>query len=81
MGGGFCKGFSDAAAKGVLGERHLLAVGTDDTHEHAVALPVITPARAEGAETDAKLGFESLLINRGDNVAARSRLSLTIIEN
>ena len=28
--GGSCKGFSDAAAEGVVGERHLLAVGTHD---------------------------------------------------
>ena len=81
MGGRSCKRFSDAAAKGVVGERHFLSVGTNDAGEHAVALPIITPARAEGAESDAKLGFEPLLINRGDDAAAQRRLSLTIIEN
>ena len=69
--GGSCKGFSDAAAEGVVGERDLLTVGTHDVGEHAVALPVVTPARAEGAETDAQFGFEPLFINRGDNTAAQ----------
>ena len=53
------------AAEGVVGERHFLAIGADNTREHAVALPVVTPARAEGAETDAQFCFEPLLINRG----------------
>ena len=65
MGGGSCKRFSDATAEGVVGEQHFLAVGTHDAGEHAVALPVVTPARAVGAETDAKLCFEPLLINGG----------------
>ena len=43
----------------------------DNAGEHAVALPVVTPARAEGAETDAQFGFEPLLINRGDNAAVQ----------
>ena len=55
---------ADAAAEGIVGERHFLAVGTDDAGEYAVALPVVSPARTEGAEADAKLGFEPLLINR-----------------
>ena len=80
MGGGSCKGFSDATAEGVVGERHLLAVGTNDARKHAVALPVVTPARAEGAETDAKLGFEPLLINGGDDAAAQ-RHFLELLEH
>jgi len=81
MGGRPCERFAYAPAEGVVGERHLLAVGTHHAGEHAVALPVVTPARAEGAETDAQFCFEPLLINRGDNAATRNRLSLTIIEN
>ena len=42
----------------------------NDTGEHAVALPVVTPARAEGAESYSELGFEPLLINGGDDDAA-----------
>ena len=30
VGGGSCKGFSDAAAEGVVGERHFLVVGAHD---------------------------------------------------
>ena len=78
--GGSCKGFSDAAAEGVVGERHLLAVGAHNAGEHAVALPVVTPARAEGAETDAQFGFETLLIDRGDNAAAQ-RHFLKLLEH
>ena len=73
VGGRSCKRFSDATTEGVVCKRHLLAVGAHHAGEHAVALPVVTPARAEGAETDAKLSFEPLLINRGDNAAAQSR--------
>ena len=72
--GGSCKGFSDATAKGVVGKRHFFAVGTDNAGEHAVALPIVTPARAEGAETDAQFGFELLLIDRGDDVAVPRQL-------
>ena len=68
--GGSCVCLADATTEGVVGKRHFLAVGTHDAGEHAVALPVVTPARAESAETDAQFGFESLLINRGDDVAA-----------
>ena len=70
----------DAAAKGVVGKRHFLAVGAHNAGEHAVALPVVTPARAEGAETDAQFGFEPLLINRGDN-AATQRHFLELLEH
>ena len=70
--GSSCVCLADAAAEGVVGERHFLAVGVHDAGEHAVALPIITPARAESAETDAQFGFEPLLINRGDNAAAQS---------
>ena len=61
VGGGSCESLADAAAEGVVCERHLLAVGADDSREHTVALPVVMPTRAESAETDAKLGFELLL--------------------
>ena len=68
------KRLADATAEGVVCERHLLAVGAHHAGEHAVALPVVSPARAESAETDAQFGFESLLINRGDDVAAPRQL-------
>ena len=68
------------ACRGVVGERHLLAVGTNDAGEHAVALLVVTPARAEGAETDAQFGFEPLLINGGDDAAAQ-RHFLELLEH
>ena len=71
---------ADAAAEGVVGERHLFAVGAHDAGEHAVALPIVTPARAEGAETDAQFGFEPLLINRGDDAAAQ-RHFLELLEH
>ena len=80
MGGGSCVCLADAAAKGVVGERDLLAVGAHHAGEHAVALPIITPARAEGAETDAQFGFEPLLINRGDNAAAQNHF-LKLLEH
>ena len=80
MRGSSCVCLADAAAKGVVGERHLLAVGAHDAGEHAVALPVVTPARAESAETDAQFGFEPLLINRGDDVAAPRQL-LKLLEH
>ena len=72
MGGGSCVCLADATTEGVVGERHLLAVGAHHAGEHAVALPVVSPARAEGAETDAQFGFEPFLINRGDNATAQS---------
>ena len=72
--GGSCVCLVDAAAEGIVGERHFLAVGAHDAGEHAVALPIITPARAEGAETDAQFGFESLLINRGDDATTQNHL-------
>ena len=71
MCGGSCKGFSDAAAEGVVGERDLLTVGTHDAGEHVVALPIVTSAHAESTETDAQFGFEPLLIDRGDNATAQ----------
>ena len=80
VGGRSCKRFSDAAAEGVVGERHFLAVGAHDAGEHAVALPIVTPARAEGAESYSKLGFEPLLINRGDDAAA-PRQFLELLEH
>ena len=80
MGGGSCERLADATTKGVLGERDLLAVGAHDAGEHAVALPVVTPARAVGAESDAKLCFEPLLIDRGDNAAAQ-RHFLELLED
>ena len=80
VGGRSCKGFSDAAAEGVVGERDFLAVGTHDAGEHAVALPIVSPARAEGAETDAQFGFELLLIDRGDDAAAQ-RHFLELLEH
>ena len=78
--GGSCVCLADAAAEDVVGERHFLAVGTGNAGEHAVALPVITPARAESAETDAQFGFEPLLINRGDD-AATQRHFLEFLEH
>ena len=69
-----CVCLADAAAEGIVGERHFLAVGAHDAGEHAVALPIITPARAEGAETDAQFGFEPLLINRGDDATTQNHL-------
>ena len=80
MRGGSCERLADATTEGVVGERDLLAVRAHDAGEHAVALPVVTPARAEGAETDAKLCFEPLLINRGDNAAAQ-RHFLELLEH
>ena len=80
MGGGSCKGFSDAATKGIVCERHLLAVGADNAGEHAVALPIVTPARVKGAETDAQFCFEPLLIDRGDDAAAQ-RHFLELLEH
>ena len=80
MRGGSCVCLADAAAEGVVCERDLLAVGAHDTGEHAVALPVVTPARAEGAETDTKLGFEPLLINGGDD-ATTQRHFLKLLEH
>ena len=71
---------ADAAAEGVVGERHLFAVGAHDAGEHAVALPIVTPARAEGAETDAQFSLEPLLINRGDDVTAQ-RHFLELLEH
>ena len=78
--GSSCVCLADAAAEGVVYERHFLAVGAHDAGEHAVALPVVTPAHAEGAETDAQFGFEPLLINRGDDVAA-PRQFLELLEH
>ena len=69
--GGSCVCLADAAAEDVVGERHFLAVGTGNAGEHAVALPVVSPARAESAETDAQFGFELLLIDRGDTLPPR----------
>lgn len=80
VGGRSCKGFSDAAAEGVVGERHFFAVGTNDAGEHAVALPIITPARAESAETNAQFSFEPHLINRGDNATVQSNF-LELLEH
>ena len=80
MGDRPCERFAYAPAEGVVGERHLLAVGTNDAGEHAVALLVVTPARAEGAETDAQFGFEPLLINGGDDAAAQ-RHFLELLEH
>ena len=80
VGGRSCVCLADAAAEGVVCERDLLAVGTNDAGEHAVALPIITPARAEGAETDAQFSLEPLLINRGDDVAAPRQL-LKLLEH
>ena len=80
MRGGSCVCLADAAAEGVVGERDLLVVGAHDAGEHAVALPVVTPARAEGAETDAQFGFELLLIDRGDDAAAQ-RHFLKLLEH
>ena len=80
MRGGSCVCLADAAAEGVVGKRDFLAVGMDNAGEHAVALPVVTPARAEGAETDAQFGFEPLLINRGDNATAQSHF-LELLEH
>ena len=80
MGGRPCERFAYAPAEGVVGERHFLAVGADNAGEHAVALPVVTPARAEGAETDAQFGFEPLLINGGDDAAAQ-RHFLELLEH
>ena len=74
-----CVCLADATAKGVVGERHFLAVGADNAGEHAVALPVVTPACGESTETDAKLGFEFALINGGDN-AATQRHFLELLE-
>ena len=78
--GSSCVCLADAAAEGIVGERHFLAVGTDDAGEYAVALPVVPPARAEGAESYSKLGFEPLLINRGDDAAAQ-RHFLELLEH
>ena len=78
--GSSCVCLADAAAEGVVGERDFLAVGTHDAGEHAVALPIVSPARAEGAETDAQFGFEPLLINRGDDAAAQ-RHFLELLEH
>ena len=75
-----CVCLADAAAEGVVCERNFLAVGAHHAGEHAVALPIVTPARAEGAETDAQFGFEPLLINRGDNAAAQ-RHFLELLEH
>ena len=80
MRGRSCECLADAVAEGVIGEQHILAVGAHHAGEHAVALPIVTPARAEGAETDAKLGFESLLIDRGDNATAQ-RHFLELLEH
>ena len=80
MGGRSCERFAYAAAEGVVGERHFLAVGAHDAGEHAVALPVVTPTCAESAETDAKLGFEPLLINGSDDVTAQRHL-LELLEH
>ena len=80
MGGRPCERFAYAPAEGVVGERHLLAVGTNDTGEHAVALPVVTPAHAESTETDAQFILELLLINRGDNATAQSHF-LKLLEH
>ena len=41
---------------------------------------VVTPARAEGAETDAQFGFEPFLIDRGDD-AATQRHFLELLEH
>ena len=71
MGGRSCVCLADATAKGVVGERHFLAVGADDAGKHAVALPVVTPARAESMESYSKLCFELALINGGDNAAVQ----------
>ena len=75
-----CERFAYAPAEGVVCERHFLSVGAHDAGEHAVALPVVTPARAVGAETDAKLCFEPLLINGGDDAAAQ-RHFLELLEH
>ena len=80
MGGGSCVCLADATTEGVVGERHLLAVGAHHAGEHAVALPVVTPTRAENTEGDAKLGFDPLLIDRGDNAATQSHF-LELLEH
>ena len=80
VGGSSCVCLADATAEGIAGKRHFLAVGAHDAGEHAVALPVVMPAHAESAETDAQFGFEPLLINWGDDVAAARQL-LKLLEH